>query len=149
MRGRDVTLDAALARVAARRKKRMQREKVLKQRGIRPKRLDKAKMKRLAAQVAAIVRALCVERDGYCRSVNTNTMDCRGVSQWSHFGEFKRARTRNQSAERRHNTAGSLMLCQRHHDAYAAGQLHIDAQTDRGCDGPLTFTWNRPEAAHE
>ncbi len=113
----------------------------------------KAKKGRLEKTMIALVRTACVLRDGHCRFTfagQTANQDrvvgqqvvCngRGQSEWAHFGRYKRARTRNERPQDRHQTAGSLMLCTAHHRAYDAGTLQITALTDRGCDGPLEFT---------
>lgn len=68
---------------------------------------------------------------------------CDGPSEWAHFDALKRARTRGRPPEERHTTAGSLMLCRRHHDAYDDGDLLIDALTSDGCDGLLRYALER------
>lgn len=110
----------------------------------------KGRKTRAEALVKRLTRALCVVRDGDCRVFNFKggadrldlalRSDCSGQSQWAHFGAHKRARTRGMAPLQRHTTAGSLMLCARHHRQYDAGKLKIRALTDRGCDGPLEFT---------
>ena len=107
---------------------------------------------RTAAKVVRSVREQCVDRDGYCRIWNASPTlqfgGCAGDSQWAHLGESKRFKTRGKPAEERHTTAGTLMLCQRHHDMYD-GRLHpriaIEPQTDRGADGPMTYTSGRTQ----
>lgn len=104
-----------------------------------PRRILKARRKRQAAKVVKSVRAQCVERDGYCR-FETFPYGCNGPSEWAHLGEKKRYKTRGMSAEVRHTTAGSLMLCRRHHHAYdRAHTLRIVPLTSKGADGPLQF----------
>jgi hypothetical protein len=95
----------------------------------------------------ALVRTACVLRDGRCRFLREDFAAqqraqnfCSSVAEWAHFGAHKRARTRGMAPLERHTTAGSLMLCTRHHRQYDAGTLKITALTDRGCDGPLEFT---------
>ena len=120
------------------------------------RRTVRMRAKRQAAKVVKVVRAQCVERDGYCRigEWENNPDDlhdgaltgegepliaCDGRSEWAHLGEQKRFKTRGQPATKRHTTAGSLMLCQRHHRDYDAGRMEI-----RGDDanGVLDF-WYR------
>jgi hypothetical protein len=107
-----------------------------------------AKKVRAEAKVKQEVRAHCMGRDGACRLRSLAHLqdtfpgtfsECSGFGEWAHFGGARRARTRGQSPAKRHNTAGSLMLCTFHHTAYDAGTLKIRALTDRGCDGPLEF----------
>jgi len=105
---------------------------------------EKAQRARAARAVVRAVRAACVERDGYCRfgllamRNDWNWMHCDGLSEWAHFGPYKRFRTRGQAPARRHITSGSLMLCRYHHAMYDAGLLLIEAGPD-GCDGVLIF----------
>lgn len=86
------------------------------------------------------VRAAVVSRDGYCRYYKAQDWDtiveCDGPSEWAHLGDKKRARTRNMAPEVRHTTAGSLMLCRRHHQQYDSGEIVI-LGTD--ANGPLAF----------
>ena len=115
----------------------------------------KALKDRQEGQIKKLVRAAVAVRDGYCRlatalnplagysdhfaTVIVAEHLCEGPSQWAHFGDKKRARTRGMKPEVRHTTAGSLMLCQAAHDDYDQGRLHITALTRRGCDGRLKF----------
>lgn len=83
-------------------------------------------------------------RDGFCRygydvSPGNRVSECKGRSEWAHFGLHKRFKTRGMAPEERHTTAGSLQLCTKHHDDYDAGRLVIVARTERGCDGPLRY----------
>jgi hypothetical protein len=111
-----------------------------------PRKRVKARKQRHAARVVKSIRAQCVERDGHCRAARdlgvTYGCDwflfCDGPSEWAHLGEKRRFKTRGQTPERRHTTAGSLMLCQHHHRAYDAARLVIEAGAD-GADGPLRF----------
>lgn len=95
------------------------------------------------ARYARKVRALVAERDGYCRRAHDRVSGygdpCAGVSEWAHFGPWKRFKTRGTSPEMRHCTAGSLMLCTTHHRDYDQGRLTIRATTLEVCDGPLEF----------
>lgn len=108
----------------------------------------RARKKRKDDTLASEVREIVDARDGYCRygydvSPGRRFSQCRGPSEWAHFGDKKRARTRGMAPEERHTTAGSLKLCRTHHVDYDAGRLQIAAQTDRGCDGPLDYTEHR------
>lgn len=115
----------------------------------------RARRQRQAATVVQSVRAQCVERDGDCRICDweNNPEDWHeddldypdelsvNPSEWAHLNEGTRAKTRGMSAERRHTTAMSLMLCQFHHDRLD-GRHHpritITATEPRlGADGPL------------
>lgn len=98
---------------------------------------------RKAAKVVKSVRAQCVERDGYCRAVVALALEygeewCRGVSEWAHLGDKKRFKTRGQAPEVRHTTAGSLMLCTKHHRDYDEGRIVID-----GDDANLPLQFRR------
>lgn len=102
----------------------------------------KARKDRAEGVVKRCVRAVVADRDGYCRYSTDNGHDCLGgASEWAHWGDKKRFKTRGMPAGERHTTAGSLMLCKRHHQYYDAGTLIITAKTDRGCDGPLKYRW--------
>ena len=115
------------------------------------RRLVKGRKTRAAAKVVTSVRAQCVERDGYCRMSRWYSIDgednyargvdtfCSGPSEWAHVGEHTRAKTRGMAPERRHTTAGSLMLCRRHHHDLDAHRITVDALTAAGADGPLRF----------
>ena len=135
------TLEQAQATVTARLKKKRAREQVLKMRGIKPRRLVKAKKDRVEALRIQLVRALCVQRDGYCRCGKDCVRFCVGKSEWAHFGRWKRAHTRNQAPEDRHCTEGSLMLCEGCHRSYDHGDLRIRALSTDGCNGELEFRW--------
>lgn len=117
-------------------------------------------VRRQAAKVVKSVRAQCVERDGDCRigDWENNPCDCHdgaltgdgepvkgceGRSEWAHLGEQKRFKTRGQPATTRHTTAGSLMLCTRHHRDYDAGRMEI-----RGDDANGVLGFSYPARAH-
>ena len=111
-----------------------------------PRKRVKGRKDRAEAKRKIEVRADVEARDGYCRIANDvvwpvdgPNLGCRGRSEWAHFGEKKRARTRNQAPELRHTTAGSFKACMFHHDLYDRGKLAIIATTGDGCDGPLTY----------
>lgn len=82
---------------------------------------------------ARTIRAQVAERDGWCRVRRDGWTDailmvfgaCNGASEWAHLGDKKRFKTRGLPPEERHTTAGSLMLCEKHHDAYDEGRLTI------------------------
>lgn len=119
----------------------------------RARRAKAAKDRRLASAVRVEVD----KRDGYCRIANweDNPDDwhcgrltgdgfpadgCDGKSEWAHWDERKRFKTRGLPPEERHNTQGTLMLCTKHHDQYDGRRfpkLAITCLTDLGCDGPL------------
>ncbi len=64
-------------------------------------------------------------------------------SQWAHVRGTTRAETRGMKPEERHTTAGTLMLCEFHHDRYDGRKrprIHIAAMTELGADGPLEFS---------
>jgi hypothetical protein len=105
----------------------------------------RARARKVHAETPVIkrVRQQCVRRDGYCRigkAPVATVGECGGPSEWAHVGAKKRARTRGQVPELRHDRRHSLMGCQRHHRLYDAGELQIEATTTRGCDGPLRAT---------
>lgn len=86
---------------------------------------------------AKTIREEVAKRDGACRlgdwennpyDVHSDALEgdaCEGRSKWAHLGKKKRARTRGLPPEERHTTAGSLMLCTKHHDDYDDGRLLI------------------------
>lgn len=118
-----------------------------------PRARVKGRAQRQARTVVNSVRSQCVARDGSCRIGQATQRfqqfgACDGASQWAHLGDSKRFKTRGQAPEIRHTTAGSLMLCARHHDGYDGRQpqrITIVAQTDRGADGPLTYAVDREQ----
>ncbi len=117
----------------------------------------KDKQDRVEVKVRKSVRAECVERDGYCRLLGAalrgdvvkelellnHVCQPGDPSEWAHWGEKKRARTRKQAPEVRHTKAGSLMLCKPMHEQYDAGKLYITALTRDGCNGSLKFSRSR------
>jgi hypothetical protein len=113
-----------------------------------PRKRVKGRKQRHAAKVVKSVRAQCVERDGYCKAgaaIRTQPWlesqrlgTCEGVSEWAHLGDKKRFKTRGQAPEIRHTTAGSLMLCTKHHDDYDEGRMAID-----GDDANLPLKFER------
>lgn len=110
----------------------------------RARRAKAAKDKRVAAKVRAVV----AERDGYCRlSERDDCFGCDGVSEWAHMHEERRSKTRGLPPDQRHTTQGSLMLCKRHHDRYdgrSRPRLIITALSNNGADGLLRFELARP-----
>ena len=110
---------------------------------------EKRANRRVEAKIKRQVRAACVERDHYCRlgsrfwrddfMVNTWTSDCDGESEWAHFDQYRRFKTRGKPAAERHTVQGSMMLCRKHHTDYDSGELAITALSERGADGPLEF----------
>ncbi len=110
-----------------------------------PRQRTKGRARRQESAVARTVREACVMRDGHCRITRDllspfRYAGCAGPSEWAHLGDARRFKTRGQAPERRHTTAGSLMLCREAHQAYDAGKLRIEPLTDRGADGRLRFT---------
>lgn len=106
-----------------------------------PRKRIKARAKRAEGKVKGSVRAQCVERDGYCRFVQVQTVlgKCDGPSEWAHA--LQRFRTRGMAPEARHQTATSMILCQAHHFALDKGtgadRLKVNPLTDDGLDGPV------------
>jgi len=106
---------------------------------------EKARFKALASKQAQVVRAKCVERDGRCLLLTRMGSAlgtrhgllalCFGPSEWAHIGQHRRCHTRGMAAEKRHTTAGSGMMCQRHHAAYDAHEFDLEPLTADGMDG--------------
>ena len=114
-----------------------------------PCRRVKGRKARAAGRVVQSVRQQCVERDGHCRLsrwpsndrlFNNLTNTCVGRSEWAHLGEKRRFKTRGQAPEVRHSTAGSLMLCTKHHQDYDQGRLAIEGND---ANAPLSFIRTR------
>lgn len=109
-----------------------------------PRKKVKGRKQRAAAKVVKSVRAQCVARDGVCRFSNQPVLllvllgACQGKSEWAHLGEHRRAKTRGMAPDVRHTTAGSLMLCTRHHAAYDRHDFDILA-SGRGADAALVI----------
>ncbi len=118
----------------------------------KPKRLERAKRKRVESKVIQKVRGECVVRDGECRigdwernpedyhDDGLNDVYCEGESEWAHLEDKRRFKTRGQSAEQRHTTAYTAMLCKRHHDLYDDRQIQLQFTTFDGANGPLKWT---------
>ena len=87
----------------------------------------------------AVVRALVVARDGYCRLHGKGLGACRGASEFAHLEDCRRARTMGMAPETRHRTDRAMMLCTVHHQRYDARTLGLSLQTDRGADGPVQW----------
>lgn len=107
-----------------------------------PLKRTRARKKRKAAVVVKTVRAVCVERDGFCRAVSPWLGKCEGASEWAHLHSHMRSKTRGRPATQRHTAPGSVMLCTEHHQQYDARQLEISLLTEFGADGTLRFTLN-------
>lgn len=107
---------------------------------------EKARRDRRERKVIKAVRPQVERRDGRCRLATSGhdmllvVGPCRGESEWAHLPSHRRSKTRGQAPEERHTTAGSLMLCDGHHDALDEHRLEVEAMTDRGADGPLLWT---------
>lgn len=95
----------------------------------------KARGKRRESMHARSIRALCVERDGYCLMALLGVVGCSGPSEWAHVGQHRRCFTRGKAPEQRHTTAGSAMLCQKHHREYDAHLFDLLPKTDDGMNG--------------
>ena len=105
----------------------------------RARRAKAAKDRRYAAKIREQVDA----RDGYCKLMHLAYALglCAGPSEWAHWAEFKRFKTRGLPPEERHTTAGSFKACSRHHGMYDAREFEI-AATDisRGMDSAIVVT---------
>jgi len=104
---------------------------------------ERARRKRHERAVTRLVREQVARRDGYCRvrpwSQRWYLQSCEGRSEWAHLSDHRRARTRGRAPERRHTTAGTVMLCARHHRLYdEARSFDIIQLTEHGADGPIT-----------
>ena len=118
------------------------------------RRREKDRERRREKCIIGDVRSEVDGRDGYCRLYVLDAAwraelfamfgACRGASELAHFGRHRRARTRGQAPELRHTVAGSLKLCNGHHQsgtaAYDAGTLLIEAVSGNGTNGRLTFS---------
>jgi hypothetical protein len=106
------------------------------------KRQLKARKDRQEARVKRSVRAEVAKADGFCRLSEIEDHICSGRSEWAHLGDKKRARTRKQTPEVRHTTAGTLMLCTPAHRAYDDGLWRIEPQDKAaGANGVLHVTF--------
>ena len=99
----------------------------------------RAKKRRQDGKVAKTVREKCVLRDGHCRLGRGASPGywgfghCAGLSEFAHL--VRRSQTRGMTAERRHQSSTSVMLCRRHHQDEEAHRLRISGNAD----GPLRF----------
>lgn len=122
------------------------------------RKVEKAKAERVEKKVKTDVRSKCVARDGDCRIGNGavgivdqivgEIGECDGPSEWAHLEEKKRSKTRGQEPEVRHTTAGSCILCRRHHNRYDGRErpaIAVAKLTKRGADGPLRWTKRTPK----
>lgn len=100
----------------------------------------KAKKRRAETKVIAVVRAKVDNRDGPCRLTDKGFGHCKGISEWAHFGDYRRFKTRGMDPDERHTSEGSFQACTRHHDDYDEHRMMIEPLTDRWCDGPLRFS---------
>ena len=106
------------------------------------RRISAATKKRRERKVIERIRAEVAERDGFCRiwkDTNYQFGPCEGVSEWAHFDELRRFKTRGKPADERHTTAGSFMGCTRHHGMYDQHRLDILPLSDNGADGELAY----------
>ena len=119
-----------------------------------PRKRKKGREQRQEKKVKTSARFEVMERDGHSCRLNWCAAQrlfgaCRGPIQWSHWGPYKRSKTRGQEPERRHCRQGGLAMCDRHHDDYDEGRLAIEAMTEQECDGRLRFerdgkVWEEP-----
>ena len=108
---------------------------------------EKTRARRHERKVKTSVRAAVATREEHrCRLWPVGQLQsegilgfCWGLPEWAHLEEQQRFKTRGQSAERRHTTAGSLLFCFNHHTAYDAGLMTIAFLTDRGANGRMRF----------
>jgi hypothetical protein len=109
----------------------------------------RAAKRRKEGDHASVVRDQDVERDGHCRLAGV-AVPCDGPSEWAHLEGQKRFETRGMSPERRHTTAGTCMMCRRHHAIYDKRreldlELRIQSVNEsRGADGTLQVGWLNP-----
>lgn len=105
-----------------------------------PLKRAKARRKRQEAKVVKSVRAQVEARDGLCRLYRDAYLQrrflaagmCEGASEWAHLGDMRRFKTRGKAPELRHTTAGSLMLCTKHHQDYDQGRMVIEGHDANG-----------------
>ena len=108
-----------------------------------------------AARMAAVRRQVMQRERYHCRVGRWGVTqalfgECSGPLEWAHWGRYRRFLTRGWDPDARHCPAGSVCLCDRHHDDYDATRLAITALTPRECDGRLRFSrqgveWEEPE----
>jgi hypothetical protein len=94
---------------------------------------------RREAEIKRLVRAACVERDGYCLVQKLGLPGCKGESTWAHLSGHRRSQTRGMAPERRHDTRFSAMLCTKHHDQEETGKFQVVYLTAEYCDGPVLW----------
>ncbi len=85
------------------------------------------------------VRKACETRDGYCLVQKLGLPGCKGDSTWAHFNGHRRSQTRGMSAERRHDSRFSGMLCTRHHIQEERGAFEVVYHTDKYADGRVSW----------
>lgn len=110
----------------------------------------KRRKDRQETEVAGRVRETVEDRDKYCRlyvldaswreQIFNVVGACDGPSEWAHLRGHKRSETRGMAPELRHTTGGSVMFCRGHHVAEERNVMTVEAKTERGADGPLSFT---------
>lgn len=105
-----------------------------------PRARTKRRAKRREQTVAARVRAAVMRRDAPCRVAGVAALGpCKGRTEWAHFEESRRFKTRGRPPEERHAVEGSLGLCRRHHHDYDQGRLAIKALSAARCEGRLRY----------
>jgi len=97
---------------------------------------EKARKRKAERDVIAAVRAKVVARDGYCRValLRAPLGPCAGESEWAHV-VMKRFKTRGMPSHVRHTTAGTAMLCRRHHRLYDEAHAFAFVLGVKGMDG--------------
>jgi hypothetical protein len=107
----------------------------------------RAKAKRLDAAMAKFVRAVCVERDGYCALDGELTQrligPCGGPSEWAHHHDRMRSKTRGMEPSYRHAASHSFMACRAHHRGYDAHDFEVVIHARGGMN--VTFGVRRSE----
>lgn len=112
----------------------------------------KAKKRRLESKILHMVRLHDVMRDGHCRFAQDaealgdslgRHRCCAGESQLAHLENKRRFKTRGMPPELRHTTAGTAMLCERHHDAYDDRELRLTFLSNSGADGEIRWRYER------
>lgn len=98
----------------------------------------KGRRKRTEAAVKREVRGIVAERDQSCRVEGMAPAACHGRLEWTHLKPRTRAQTRGMSAEERHTTRYTAMLCEAHHDLLDASVFEIRfIDPERAADGPI------------
>ena len=114
----------------------------------KPEPKKKGAKARADKKVADRVRLEVFDRDGGCRFPHglpstalqvSQLAVCEGPLEWAHLPDWRRSRTVNQDPEDRHTTAGSMVLCRRHHEMLDQGQLDIRPTATFGADSVIEW----------